>query len=75
MMTISKSENSRLFTEAETLKKSIQSEIHCSATNTRDSVTTVQKKSSPSKEVHTNEGLHGQAQRIIIARTGTAQKN
>jgi hypothetical protein len=58
MKTISKSENSRLFAEAETLKKSIQSEIHCSATNTRDSVTTVQKKSSPSKEMH-NKKIQG----------------
>lgn len=58
MMMISKSENSRLFTEAKTLKKSIQSEIHCSAINTRDSVTTVQRKSSPSKELH-NKKIQG----------------
>lgn len=52
MKAISKSENSRLFAEAEALKKSIQSEIHCSATNTRDTVTTIQKKTSLSNEMH-----------------------
>ena len=52
MKTISKAENSKLYTEAEMLKRNIQSEIHSSATNARDSVTTIQKKSSSSKEMH-----------------------
>ncbi|MDN3395151.1 MULTISPECIES: hypothetical protein [unclassified Pseudoalteromonas] len=52
MSTVTKSENTKLFREAEMLRKSIQSEIHSSVRNEPDNVETLNKKTSKAEELH-----------------------
>ncbi|ARD42874.1 hypothetical protein A3Q33_00135 [Colwellia sp. PAMC 21821] len=52
MSTVTKSENTKLFREAEMLRKSIQSEIHSAVRNEPDTVETLHKKTSNAEKLH-----------------------
>ncbi len=57
MNKVTKSKNTKLFREAEMLRKVIQSEIHNTVRNEPDNIEPFNKKTAENEEIHNNKAI------------------